>query len=363
MQMDTTKEQVVALHPNLNGSISAFSRRFKTILDHNQIKSAWLDINNGIFWSELEAASYFIYRFSTFHSELQLASTIMPIIENHCKIKCFPDQKTCWHYDDKIKQYYLLRQEDVPVIDTWIFWNRSSAERFINEADLPLIFKLKSGASSTNVALIRDKNEGKRIIKRMFSSRGVKNRKMPLKGSLFWLKDLFTLYPLRHYLASIRGKLGAGGINPFWQIQRDYVLFQRFLPGNIYDTRVTVIGDRAFAFRRFNRNNDFRASGSGLIDYDIKQIDQRCIEVAFRTSDLFQFQCMAYDFLVDEDNQVKIVEISYTFLDTAVFKCPGYFDRDLKFHKNRMWPQHCILSDLMNVELAPPPDQLMLDPR
>lgn len=31
------------------------------------------------------------------------------------------------------------------------------------------------------------------------------------------------------------------------ELQSGYVLFQEFLPGNSYDTRVTVIGDRAFA--------------------------------------------------------------------------------------------------------------------
>ena len=33
-----------------------------------------------------------------------------------------------------------------------------------------------------------------------------------------------------------------------WQRKKNYAMFQRFLPGNEYDTRVTVIGNRAFAF-------------------------------------------------------------------------------------------------------------------
>ena len=44
---------------------------------------------------------------------------------------------------------------------------------------------------------------------------------------------------------------------------KDYVYFQKFLPNNKYDIRIVVIGDRAFGFIRYNRENDFRASGSG----------------------------------------------------------------------------------------------------
>ena len=51
-----------------------------------------------------------------------------------------------------------------------------------------------------------------------------------------------------------------------------------------YDTRVTVIGGRAFAFRRFNRDDDFRSSGSGKIDYNMEEIDKRMIKLALKVS-------------------------------------------------------------------------------
>ena len=52
--------------------------------------------------------------------------------------------------------------------------------------------------------------------------------------------------------------------------QRSYILWQEFIPDNQRDFRVTIIGRRyAFVFWRNNRPGDFRASGSGLIDYDV----------------------------------------------------------------------------------------------
>src|SRR6185503_17089802 len=94
-----------------------------------------------------------------------------------------------------------------------------------------------------------------------------------------WLDRLFSYYVLTLNDAdfSISGRLRAiasimlkgrsrlarsTGLEP----NTGYILLQEFLSNNKFDTRVTVIGNRAFAYRRFNRPNDFRASGSGNFD-------------------------------------------------------------------------------------------------
>ena len=135
----------------------------------------------------------------------------------------------------------------------------------------------------------------------------------------------------------------------FWQIDKNYVLFQKFLPNNLFDTRVSIIGERAFAFRRFNRKNDFRASGSGNIDYDLNEIDLRAIEIAFNISNKLDFQSMAYDFLINEEKELEICEISYTYVDYAVYDCPGFWDKDLKWHEGHCWPQYCQLVDALKL--------------
>ena len=53
---------------------------------------------------------------------------------------------------------------------------------------------------------------------------------------------------------------------------RGYAYFQDFIPDNDSDIRVIIIGDKAFGIKRMTRNNDFRASGSGLISYEIEDI-------------------------------------------------------------------------------------------
>ena len=128
--------------------------------------------------------------------------------------------------------------------------------------------------------------------------------------------------------------------------EKGYVYFQDFIPDNHTDTRVTIIGDRAFAFTRGVRPNDFRASGSGQIDYDMSKIDRRCVEIAFETVARLRTQSLAFDFVKEPSSRPKIVEISYCHLADAVYACPGHWDSSLAWHDGPMWSQDAILEDL-----------------
>jgi hypothetical protein len=132
-----------------------------------------------------------------------------------------------------------------------------------------------------------------------------------------------------------------------WKPEHGYAYFQEFLPGNDFDTRISVIGNRAFGFRRMNRPDDFRASGSGDILVDPGSIDPRCIEMAFRTSQQGRFQCMAYDFLFKEGDPV-ITEVSYTFTDWMVYSCPGHWDSALNWLDGQMWPEEAQVDDFLD---------------
>ena len=64
----------------------------------------------------------------------------------------------------------------------------------------------------------------------------------------------------------LKGIIRLGYKPKFSKIQgkeREYVYFQEFLPGNNFDIRIIVIGDKAFGLKRMVRKGDFRASGSG----------------------------------------------------------------------------------------------------
>jgi hypothetical protein len=135
--------------------------------------------------------------------------------------------------------------------------------------------------------------------------------------------------------------------------QSGYVIFQEFLAGNAFDTRVTVIGNRAFAFRRFNRDNDFRASGSGKIDFDPDKIDEGFVRCAFATAASLGTQSCAIDGLYRHDVHC-VGEVSYTYISEAVFRCPGHWVLEgaaetgtLRWIDRPMWPEEAQVHDFV----------------
>ena len=127
-----------------------------------------------------------------------------------------------------------------------------------------------------------------------------------------------------------------------------YFYLQDFIPNNTHDTRVTVIGQRAFAFRRKVRANDFRASGSGQIEYDRTAVDPECLRIAFRVAGQLGSQSMAFDFVHTADRRPLIVEISYGYNSDAVYNAGGFWSADLAWHETPMWPEQAILEDVLS---------------
>lgn len=338
---------LIGIHPDYLLEYSDYSNKFKEILSKNGLKFMELNIDEFDFWDRVKTLNYFIYRWGHNHSDCQLAKTILPIIEEQLKIKTYPDKATSWHYDDKIKQYYLLKNFNFPYTLSWIFWQRENAINWLKEAEFPLVMKLSSGAGSSNVTMLNNHKQAVSLVNKSFA-KGLKT--LSRDSSCFKKFKNTASFLLRssHLLPQIYDK--------YWMLSKDYVLFQEYLPGNDYDTRITTIGDRAFAFRRFNRKNDFRASGSGSISYDQKMINPEMIKIALTISKSFQFQSMAYDFLYDKQNNPVTCEISYTYLDSAIYKCPGYWDNDLNFIEGHFWPQYFQLCDLLGIPDLKQPD-------
>lgn len=83
-------------------------------------------------------------------------------------LKVFPNEATRWHYDDKIAQKYILESIGAPLASTYVFYDLKEALDWIDHAPLPLIGKLRRGAASNNVFLIKTKAEGRAYCKKMF---------------------------------------------------------------------------------------------------------------------------------------------------------------------------------------------------
>lgn len=249
-------------------------------------------------------------------------------------IPCFPNTRTCWHFDDKVAQKYLLESVDAPMVPSYVFYTKEEAEEWISHTIFPKVFKLKGGAGASNVKLAKTATDARRLVSQCFGSgfrqyrwqehfaeekRMYKMGKSNLRDLLRPIKYAMKRYPTTfdHYHGREIG----------------YAYFQDFIPNNTYDIRICVVGDKAFALKRMTRKGDFRASGSGMIIYDKNQIDERCVKIAFEVNEKLKTQSIAYDFVFDQANNPLIVEISYGYAAKAYEICQGYWTKDMQWHE------------------------------
>lgn len=131
-------------------------------------------------------------------------------------------------------------------------------------------------------------------------------------------------------------------------VQKGYVYFQDFIPDNVFDDRVVVIGNRALFLRRGVRKGDFRASGSGLLKYEKELVPEDSLRIAFEVSKKLNTQSLAFDFVYDKEGNPLIVELSYAYsMGKAYDDCPGYCDSDLVWHDKPVDPQRFIIEDFI----------------
>ena len=258
----------------------------------------------------------------------------------------FPDFNTGWHFDDKVAQKYLLETVGAPLVPSYVFYSKKDALVWVEQNEFPKVFKLRGGAGSANVKLVRTRSEALKIIKKAFGKgfrqyeplTNLKERWRKYRNGLTDLNDVFKGV-LRFYKEPEFSKTIG--------YERGYVYFQDFIPNNDFDIRVIVIGKRAFALKRMVRAGDFRASGSGNMKFEKSEFDERCIQMAFDTSEKLNSQCLAYDFIFDWHNNPLIVEVSYGFAVDAYDPCPGYWDENLSWHEGKFIPQNWMLEDLI----------------
>jgi glutathione synthase/RimK-type ligase-like ATP-grasp enzyme len=274
----------------------------------------------------------FMWRHAHLPHMRQVAKRLLPVVEHELGLAVYPDQNTCWHYDDKIAQAYLLDAAGIPVPRTWVLFEKDAALDWVKTAKFPVVLKLWAGAGGSNVTLVRTADEAVDWVARLFGA-GVE-----------FLEEQNVKFSGR-VRESLRIFGGKEQLHP-WELHKNYVLFQEFLAGNEFDTRITVIGDRAFGFRRFNRANDFRASGSGIIDSSPHAIAPEMLRMAFDTCRKLKMQSCAIDGLWRGLEPV-VGEVSYTYASWAVQDCPGYSDNDVNWLEGSMWPEEAQVADFL----------------
>ena len=137
----------------------------------------------------------------------------------------------------------LMPIEDAHRIRSLLFGTLEELNKNLSNIVFPCVIKTASGASGSGVFCA---SSAKQLIKYAKKISRTQN----------WVSELWDFGRAVKHKGYLRESL-----------HRRKFIVQSFIDGLSHDWKVLVYGDRYYALRRNNRSNDFRASGSGLLEY------------------------------------------------------------------------------------------------
>jgi glutathione synthase/RimK-type ligase-like ATP-grasp enzyme len=281
---------------------------------------------------QLEGCDVFMWHHDLILIKDNLVAKRLLFALEHAGKLVFPGFYDGWHYDDKIAQKYLLEAIKAPTVPTYVFYDKKEALNWVENVQLPKVFKLKGGAGSANVQLVRTVKDGKVLIKKAFGKGFAPvNKEYYLKESFRKFREK-KINIVRLIKNTVRYFLPTN--NKFVkQKELNYAYFQDFIPNNNSDFRIVVINkNKAFGLQRFVRENDFRASGSGSFKFLSQgDLQNNVLQMIFEVSNKLKMDSVAYDIVFDESKNPLIIEISYAYVSKAYNSCPGYWNSDLEW--------------------------------
>lgn len=189
----------------------------------------------------------------------QLYDERLYVISEVLKGFTFPTYKEVLIYENKRMLSAFLQTAQIPMPETWIFYNKERALSFAKSLELPIVGKTAIGASGTGVSIIRTKREIVRYINTAFG-KGIKRRLGPNRntGSISkWVKKAYN--SPEYFYRKVR---------QYWNIYNDaqvgFVILQEYVPHD-YEWRIVKIGDSWFGHQKVKIGD--KASGTKGIDY------------------------------------------------------------------------------------------------
>jgi hypothetical protein len=331
----------------------SFSEKWVEYCNNNGIAYELVDCYSSSAVEEIKKCNGLMWHWPHHDHKAQLFARQLIYSLEEIGIKVFPNSKTCWHYDDKVGQKYLLEAIDAPLVPSYVFYDKNQALDWAASTTYPKVFKLRSGAGSKNVKLVSDFRSASRLIRRAFGKGFKATERWSFLAERLWhFKRDRNVQSFINISRGIGRLLIPSNAEIHLPVEKNYVYFQDFIPNNTCDVRITVIGRRAFGFVRLVRDNDFRASGSGKILYDRERVPHKCINISFQIARKLSAQSIAIDFVVNNkasgNDQPLIVEISYAYNARAVYGCGGYWDEYSEWHDIAIWPQDAIIEEFLD---------------
>lgn len=328
--------------------VGSYSDQWIKYCKENQVPYKKVNCYDSDIISQLDDCSGLMWHWDSNDYKAKLCARQISLSCEKKGIKVFPDVNTSWHYDDKVGQKYLLEAIEAPLVQSYVFYSKKDALKWIQQASFPKVFKLRGGAGSVNVKLVKTRSKAKKLIKKAFG-RGFPyaNQCNTLQDDIIKTKKNKSIPNVIKVIKSAARIFIPTELRRFSGREKGYIYFQDFIEDKNYDNRIVVIGNRCFGSQRYVREGDFRASGSGDYSVNPELINIECVKIAFDVSKKLKSQTMAFDF-INDNGEYKIIEISYCMPAQVANESSGYWDKTLQWHNERVKYEYFFIKDFID---------------
>lgn len=289
-----------------------FSEQWVNYCEENNIDYKIVNAYDNDIIKQLADCDIFMWHFShSDYRDMLFAKQLLFSLQMAGK-RVYPDFNTGWHFDDKLGQKYLFEAAGSPLVPTYAFYTKKEAMEWAENTSFPKVFKLRGGAGSRSVRLVRTKSEAKKYIRKAFGSGFTQFDRF------IFLKEKIKLYRQnKSTLYQVFKAFGRLFVPTEFEIMRGkdkgYIYFQDFIPNQKFDYRLQFVDGKCWAMKRMVRKNDFRASGSNMMTHNNDEIPLSVLESAFELNSKLKLQTCALDYVTNDKNEPQLLEISYGY--------------------------------------------------
>ena len=185
------------------------------------------------------------------------------ILNKVLNYKIYPSFDELFIYENKRLLSYYLKAKNIPHPQTWVFYDQTEAEDFIDQAGMPIVGKTIIGAGGSGVRILKSKTAAINYIHEAFSQKGITRSWSPniRKGS-YSKRLLNRLKDIPGTIQYFINKRKAATIDP----QRWFVLFQEYIPVD-FEWRCVKICESYFAHKKLRSIGEMM-SGTSKVSWD-----------------------------------------------------------------------------------------------
>ena len=244
--------------------------------------------------------SYFFYASSQYPDYYSAIEDVLLLIKESGGI-LIPDFIHFKAHENKYFQELIKAKLGIKCPASFLISSLEEGLEKIKSFTFPIVAKLPSGFGSSNVTLIKNSKETEMFLEKNLIS-VVKKRKNIFKYRK-QLKEMENKHPL---------KIGK-------------IIFQEFISGIENDWKILVFGNRIFYLKRYFKENDFRASGSGMFDNSVPP-SENILKFAAEVKRLLKTPWVSLD-IIEKENNIYLIEYQCVHFGLyTVMKSSSHFE-------------------------------------